>query len=1227
MTATGDTTAVQRTSTEVRDLLADRVRRDLCGPFAGDTEQFDRPAPRERYIVGVLAPTDAEPDEDVGDDEDLDSGEFGDESADRPAPGVSAIGLHPSTAGLTFTVPDTVDSIQITATWGRYTQPRTSTATAGEEETTTADSERLAVNTSPPSRPWTRTPIRGTVSADLTIAADAGGRPRRADAIPAPDDAPGVAVEWIVRQVPGRRIVSAFLVNRQHKKSFPGQGGASSWLFQAALSVAAEDGAAVFLPGRDADGYISPQEDAEQAELNLLYRNHPEYAVGHGTSAAWSEPDGVDPADRRADRVWADPLPWHDVPQTQAPTPDQIPGLDGLVLDMRVLADASDGPAAAAMLRPLTSAYRAWLDEQEARITTEADVAAHATAAAANIAKARTAADRIDAGIDLIAGDEHAWQAFSFTNRVMALQRQHSVAMTRRRTDPDLGLRAALDGADAPSQRSWRPFQVAFVLLNLPALTDPADPERAAGDEMAAAEDAVADLLFFPTGGGKTEAYLGLTAYTFAIRRLQPDLGGLDASRGTAVLMRYTLRLLTSQQLQRAATLVCAAETIRQADPHTWGTEPFRVGLWVGGSVTPNYYADARGFVRSARGVGGKNDAFAKSPVPFTECPWCATPITDSRDVDADDATQTVRIYCGDDTGTCHYTRRRSADGLPVVAVDEQIYRQPPSLLIATVDKFAQLPRRAEAGHLFGRTTRECSRHGLRTPDDANGPCGHDTHRAAKGLPAAKTADAPQLRPPDLIIQDELHLIADALGTMVGLYETAVDELATWTCDGHRVRPKVVASTATVRRAAEQGYALFRRRLAVFPPPVLDVEDSFFARQVPVDADHPGRRYLGLCAQGLRLKSVEIRATSAILSFAQELFDDDGDAADPYMTLVAYFNALRELGGMRRLVEDDVSSRLSRPFHAQLPRRRTPLVSELTSRVPSQSIKQALKEIELSFDPAKDVSTARHDTKDTTGKRGKTDPGRAMAKDVLLATNMFAVGVDISRLGLMTVTGQPKATSEYIQATSRVGRDPARPGLVITIYNWVRPRDLSHYERFAHYHDTFYRQVEALSVTPFSVPALHRGITGAYFGALRHLHPRYTPDIGLDSITAADAEAQALIDVFSERAQAVTGEPDAGAEARSLLDKRLRTVANRRANAGGQTRLTYRGKGAGLSPMLVDPNSGSRWDDWTVPNSLRETEPDINLQLRPFDPSVSDTSSPPPWQPRDPKTPEEGDDA
>lgn len=326
-------------------------------------------------------------------------------------------------------------------------------------------------------------------------------------------------------------------------------------------------------------------------------------------------------------------------------------------------------------------------------------------------------------------------------------------------------------------------------------------------------------------------------------------------------------------------------------------------------------------------------------------------------------------------------------------------------------------------------------------------------------FPAAKTKPSQLLRPPDLIIQDELHLISGPLGTLVGLYETAVDELAGWEVNGKKVRPKVIASTATIRQAQSQVNNLFLRKVRVFPPQGLDVKDNFFSRQRKPGPGNPGRRYLGICATGRRLKVALIRVYVAILSASQSLYEKYGSYADPWMTLVGYFNSIRELGGTRRLVEDDIRSRLSKMDNRGLAKRLRVILEELTSRRDSTDIPKILDQLETPFDPEREA-------KIKASRKAGQKVDQLEPIDVLLATNMISVGVDVRRLGIMAVAGQPKNTAEYIQATSRVGR--TYPGLVVTVYNWARPRDLSHYERFEHYHATFYQHVEALSLTPFA---------------------------------------------------------------------------------------------------------------------------------------------------------------
>jgi hypothetical protein len=1179
-------------SPAVRDELADQLRIDLIGPWEGVEEEFlqsDGGNPRDRYAVGLLAPRDAESHAEADTDADdfAVAGEDEEEDED-PAPAPARSQMFPSSFGLTFVVDATTDMVRVSASWAAYVRVKSQI-----EMTETGKAATV----------WKRVPRSAGFDLDLTIP--------ESTKVPLPDDAPGVLVRSVSRDRGTHRVVTLFLVNDQ----ISGDGGnkESSWLFQPELAVTARDGVSpVFLAKSDLEPQDAhAQDEDEAAALRMLYRDSPEFAVGHGI-AVHSERSTEEP--QRAVRLTTDPLPHYDVPQTVPPRKSDVEGFQDIVLDMDLLAKASQQELAL-WLSPLFSAYRTWLNKQEKRLGAPGErLGQHKEAAQRNLKTARAAADRIEAGVRLLTAKgndgQDAWRAFRFANRAMQMQRQRTEATRLLAERQGLSLEEALAEVDVADLRSWRPFQLAFVLLNLPSLTDPAHDERSGGG------DAVVDLLFFPTGGGKTEAYLGLTAYTFAIRRLQGVVDGRDGSAGVAVLMRYTLRLLTAQQFTRAAALVCACEVLRRdrlgADLPDLGDEPFRIGLWVGGSVTPNRWGDAEQAVEDAGSTSGRRPSGVSSPMPIRSCPWCGSEMDLAKHVTADKGRQRTVMYCGDPRGRCEFTERKNPnEGLPILTVDEEMYRHPPSLLIGTVDKLAALPWSGAAGNLFGHVSRLCPRHGYRSPDLDEAIDCRDSHAAASryGLPAVKTVDVTPLRPPDLIIQDELHLISGALGTMVGLYETAVDELCSWQIGGKRTRSKVVASTATVRRADRQAHALFHRRLSVFPPPVLDIEDSFFAKQLPVSEENPGRRYLGVCTPGLRLKAAEIRVASAVLLLAQKMLDDHGNAADPYMTLVAYFSALRELGGMRRLLEDDITARIQFPRKG-LERRRSLMKEELTSRVPSGRIPDTLRKLEVPFDAAHDSNEGRRRwAEDQKARRGgtkrKPEQQREMPLDVLLATNMFAVGVDVQRLGLMLVTGQPKATAEYIQATSRVGRNPKRPGLVVVLYNWARPRDLSHFETFEHYHETFYAQVEALSVTPFSPRALDRGLTGVFMGALRHSDPELVPNRAAHGVEKDDPRIEEVMRRIVERACGVTSEARVGDEIERLIAERVDEWQRTKRQAEGSI-IAYARKAKQPVTALLRQPGVEAWGTWTAPYSMRETEPTVNLQLEPDDPSLRD---------------------
>jgi hypothetical protein len=843
---------------------------------------------------------------------------------------------------------------------------------------------------------------------------------------------------------------------------------------------------------------------------------------------------------------------WIPDAQVERVAPTEIPGAQ---LSMDKLAEIEEGDAERE-LGPLVSEYRAWIARQ--RSDSAKLPKRRADTARMLLDQANVAARRIEEGIALLQ-EPQARLAFRLANRAMAMA-------ARRRLG---AMQGKSEDAVTPE---WRPFQLAFLLMNLRGMAEPATDDRK-----------TVDLLFFPTGGGKTEAYLGLAAFTLVYRRLtNPGI----ASAGLSVLMRYTLRLLTLDQLSRAATLICALELLRQEDVETLGKWPFEIGLWVGKAATPNVMGnvnDGKQDTARAKTIAFQNDDRKPSPIPLEECPWCGTKFGKHSFSLYPNPKQPTDLHIACVSRKCEFT---GANRLPLLAVDEPIYRRLPCFMIATVDKFAAMPWTGEVGQFFGRVQRYDER-------GFYGPC-----RKLDGRPLP----VDRLPPPDLIIQDELHLISGPLGTMVGLYESALDELSAVEADGQKVRPKIVASTATVRRAEKQIQALFdRNQVDVFPPPGPDRRDSFFAETHDATRSH-ARQYVGIAALGRSPKVVMLRAYLALLAAAQKAYEEakgtDPNPADPYMTLLGYFNSLRELGGARRLVEDEVGNRLSAYGARKRLGEKSGLFSdrkiayevvELTSRVPTDKVAEAKRRLALPFKEKDRV-------------------------DVALATNMISVGLDIVRLGLMVAFGQPKSSAEYIQATSRVGRDKDRPGLVVTILNPHRPRDRSHFERFAAYHETFYRAVEATSVTPFSPRALDRGLAGAVVSIVRQALEPFTPPRGAQEILNFRGALEFVEKALAERGAAIatSANGEGGDELKSylrarvsdLLDEWGRIAAESKdvgamlqyqTEEGGGTRLLYEFLNPELRPEM------KRQMKFRANRSMRDVEPSVNLWLRTID--------------------------
>ncbi|MGW6783112.1 helicase-related protein [Streptomyces sp. NPDC054987] len=867
----------------------------------------------------------------------------------------------------------------------------------------------------------------------------------------------------------------------------------ASMLFQTALGVRPGPGGKI----REYDVTRSLDSDAESAELRLRYRDKKVYAVGHGMAAEWDLSDGV------CTRVFLDPVPAFVVPAVETTGfPLDSVAAKALRLDLLERIDR-ELEEVVATLDVFVEAFADWVAEQEARAEGHGDDAAVARAITG---RARAAVRRMEAGVALLREPkkDSLRKAFALAMAAMRLQ--------MRRTGMKHGL-----GTAGVKEPSWRPFQLGFLLVALASTVDDAHEDRE-----------LVDLIWFPTGGGKTEAYLGLAAIEIFHRRIVHGTAGA----GTAVITRYTLRLLTSQQFQRAASLVCAMEVMRRGDPRVAGMARFSIGLWVGNEVTPATRNDAKNALDRLHKASRPKEA---NEFQVESCPWCDTPILpDTKDHDR--ARYGFRRVGRDVVIHCTNSECPFADELPVGVVDDVLYEEPPTILLATVDKFARLQFKPEAGSLLGLDT--------------------------------------VFRQPSLIIQDELHLLSGPLGTTVAVFDAVIKMLL----GKHGSQPKIVASTATIRASEEQVRGLYGRDVALYPPTGLEGDQTFFSR--PVNSGE-GRLYIGLMPQSVSQASAVIAAVAPLVEVPEVLVaePEPGTEAkrDPYWTVVMYHNSLRELGRSGTLVVDDVNGRLeprSERLGLPLRRVRADRVLELTSRRGPGELPNDLRELGRSVD----------------------DGDRAV--DVVLSSNMLSVGIDVPRLAAMLMVGQPKTTSEYIQATSRVGRG-RNNGIVTTLFRSNRARDRSHFETFRGYHQTLYRNVEPTSVTPWSVASRERSLAGALVALVRHSFSSLADNDSASRLDLSDDLMRQAVDGLVATFVGLVGRSEElEAEETETEVWRLMHDWDRRARLAREagTVLSYdrrKSDDAALLKRFGQPGEG-----WLVGDSMRSVEPNVAVQVR-----------------------------
>lgn len=901
--------------------------------------------------------------------------------------------------------------------------------------------------------------------------------------------------QWVITAVVRNNLSSIELKTNESK--------IRSTLFQAYFEVKAE--------GFRFDQYpegLRPFEDFDSDEqtLALLYRDCPTWAIGHGCSAGWDLDTENSPS-----CIYADVMPAVELPSM---TPD-ITDSEGqaVSISMRELAELSDNPSNGGgwdSLVKLEKEYALWITDNRNKKKTLASKFSEISSI--HLDSCDQVRERIARGIEILKYDEDARQSFRLANKAMLFQQIASKQLKKRAlkwngeyVEPaelaESDFKNPLEIYEANAEKgvgNWRAFQIAYFLMSLDGLVN----------ESSCPDRDVVDLIWFPTGGGKTEAYLSVISFYLFHERLKMEKEPLEAlpRDGTNVFMRYTLRMLTTQQFQRAASLICAMDVMRKKFPSLrLGKTSFSMGLWIGGSGSPNKISEAKTALNKY-----KKDGSHGNPLVLTECPWCKSEIGRLSVKPSGVKDKDWRELCVAGFGkqnnepvlkcsdiTCDYGGE--FEQLPIEVIDERIYRNPPSLFIATADKFAMMAYRPEAGALFGRK-----------------------HNRLGEVEIVK-------RPPGLIIQDEFHLISGPLGTIYGLYEGVIEELCSiQTSDGKKIKPKLVASTATIRGADKQVRSVFaREQLQLFPSPGLSMDDSFFGkyhRQPGSNKLSEGRLYLGIHAQNYgSFLTAQVRAFTSLL-FRAWFFDED--KKDPWWTLLVFYNSLRELGGARTLFNSDIYSRLKNYFFRYFGpkaenQRYLNYVEELTSRKTQAELVAMMDRLGQEY-------------------------GESDTLDACLASSIIEVGVDIERLALMAVVGQPKSTAQYIQVTGRVGRRWYKdPGLILSMYNPAKSRDRSHFEQFFSYHSRLYEQVEPTSATPFSLEALNKALHGALLLYARQYYDSASPTHMKDTYSQYLFQGR---DLLLERAEKVVDDLTEQQRVRDCINEQCESLIKKWGN-------------------------------------------------------------------------------
>lgn len=597
----------------------------------------------------------------------------------------------------------------------------------------------------------------------------------------------------------------------------------------------------------------------------------------------------------------------------------------------------------------------------------------------------------------------------------------------------------------AKNYDKWRLFQIVYIVSLIPDIAA-CDPNLLPEYKKRQTTLNEVSLLYFPTGGGKTEAFLGVLVYNLFFDRYRGKECGVTS------IARYPLRLLSIQQVQRMANILAQAELIRREDLAIAHTEKFALGYFVGDANTPNKIKvkDLETYRKSSQTEMDKKRI-------IDICPFCGK---HSVHLKFDEKSYRLIHYCNNPVCL-------SGRNLPLYIVDQEIYRYLPSVIISTIDKLAVLSNNPYFRNILAGASRRCPKHGFTSGTKCTAG-NFFCDISVSDMEPVKMFDPA----PSLFIQDELHLVRESLGTYASHYESFIDYFVKKVSPSNRP-VKIIGATATISSYKEQINHLYNKGAIRFPCASPYIKHNFYSH---IDEEDTQRLIIGYSPYGKKINDSVVYSLKYMREVVYDLCKNPNkileipqiglttpeevlEVLKDYWIFLEYNNVKLDgnniEGSLREYVNEELQSENISPF----------ITRRMTGDETFQDVRKVLAEVETAKDTFHGINT-------------------------IIATSMISHGVDTDKFNIMFFYGIPNNTAEYIQAYSRTGRK--HTSIVIDIIRPSRETDQSYMKNFVKFHEYKDIMVEPVPINRWASKAINSTLPGLFAGLLLN---KYNPDL------------------------------------------------------------------------------------------------------------------------------------